>query len=225
MDARREESPRERLYDAWASVARAMGNGRRAEIIDVLAHAERSVEEIALEIDQSVANTSHHLGALAAAGLVQAERTGPRRIYRLTSDAVADLWESTRSVATTHVPGIDEVTVAARGRREEVEQVGADELVDRVQRHRAVLIDVRPAVEYVIGHIPGARSIPLEMLEMSLDALPRSQEILVYCRGRHCAYADEAVRILHLHDYDARRLDIGFYEWSRSGRPVERRRS
>lgn len=222
MDAAGERSSRDDLYDAWASVAKAIGNGRRAEIIDLLTHAERSVEEIADEIGQSVANTSHHLQVLASVGLVQARRDGRRRIYRVASDAVPDLWETTRQVATAHVPGIEGLEDAARGDRSQVGQVDADELADRVRRRRAVVIDVRPTLEYVVGHIPGARSVPAEILEASLDALPRSREILVYCRGSHCGYADEAVRILLHHGFRARRLDTGFYEWVRAGRPVRR---
>ena len=222
MDPVGAEVLRGELYDAWASVAKALGNGRRAEIIDLLTHADRSVEEIAHEIGQSVANTSHHLQVLASVGLVQARPDGRRRIYHVASDAVADLWETIRQVAAAHVPEIERLEEAVRGDRSEVGEVSADELADRVRRGRAVVIDVRPTLEYVVGHIPGARSVPAEILEASLDALPRSREILVYCRGSHCGYADEAVRILQGHGFRARRLDTGFYEWARAGRPVRR---
>ena len=98
------------LFDAFASVAQALGSGRRAEIVDVLAQGERSVDEIAGEIAQSVANTSQHLQVLARAGLVRSRREGTRVFYRLASDRVGDLWAAVRDVAVRHVA---EVSVLA----------------------------------------------------------------------------------------------------------------
>src|SRR5215213_3102727 len=91
------------LYDAFAEVAKALSSGRRAEIVDVLAQGERSVDEIAAEIDQSVANTSHHLRAMARAGVVITRRDGTRIYYRLASERVAELWAALRDVAGERV--------------------------------------------------------------------------------------------------------------------------
>jgi rhodanese-related sulfurtransferase len=210
------------LFDAFASVAKALGNGRRAEIVDVLAQGERSVEEVATEIDQSVANTSHHLRSLAAAGLLQSRRDGQRIIYRLTSDRVADLWAALRDVAATHVADVDVLTDAYLGARDAVEEVTAEELATRLDRGRAVVIDVRPTLEYAAGHIAGARSIPIDELGDSLGDLPRSREIIAYCRGPYCVYADDAVRLLHQSGFKARRLDTGYPEWRRAALPTQR---
>src|SRR5215467_273227 len=98
------------LFEAFASVAQAIGNGRRAEIVDVLAQGERSVDELAGEIEQSMANTSHHLQQLAKAGLVRSRREGTRIYYRLASDRVAEVWAAVRDVAVRHVA---EVSVLA----------------------------------------------------------------------------------------------------------------
>lgn len=209
------------LYDAFASVAKALGSGRRAEIVDLLAQGERSVEEVALEIDQSVANTSHHLRSLAAAGLLRSRRDGQRIIYRLTSDRVAELWAALRDVAATHVADIDVLVDAYLGARDQVEEVTVAELTQRLDRGRAVVIDVRPRLEYEAGHIAGARSVPIEELDDALDALPRSREIIAYCRGPYCVYADDAVRLLRDQGFKARRLDTGYPEWERAGRPSD----
>src|SRR5256714_4349809 len=91
------------LFDAQASVAQALGSGRRAEIVDVLAQGERSVEEIAGEISQSVANTSQHLQVLARAGLVRSRRDGTRVFYRLASERVGEVWAAVRDVAVRQV--------------------------------------------------------------------------------------------------------------------------
>jgi rhodanese-related sulfurtransferase len=207
---------KDQLYDAFASVARALGSGRRAEIVDLLAQGERSVEEVATEIDQSVANTSHHLRSLAASGLLQSRRDGQRIIYRLTSDRVAELWAAMRDVAATHVSDIDVLTDAYLGARDEVQEITADELAERLQRGRAVLIDVRPANEYAAGHIAGARSVPIDELAEALGTLPSSREVIAYCRGPYCVYADDAVRLLRAGGFTARRLDSGYPEWARA---------
>jgi rhodanese-related sulfurtransferase/predicted transcriptional regulator len=209
------------LFDAQASVAQALGSGRRAEIVDLLAQGERSVEEIATEISQSVANTSQHLQVLSRAGLVRSRREGTRVFYRLTSERVSDLWAAVRDVAVRHVAEVAVLADEYLGERDEVEQLSADELEQRLARDQVVLLDVRPEPEYRAGHIAGARSAPLKELPSLLLKLPRRREIVAYCRGPYCVYADDAVRLLRERGLKARRLDVGFPEWRRAGRPVE----
>jgi rhodanese-related sulfurtransferase/DNA-binding MarR family transcriptional regulator len=208
------------LFDAFASVAQALGSGRRAEIIDVLAQGERSVDEVATEIGQSLANTSHHLRLLAKAGLVRSRRDGVRVVYRLASDRVGELWAAVRDVAAWHVA---EVTVLAGeylGDRRDVESVSAGELATRLLRGEVVALDVRPEAEYVAGHIAGARSAPVDELSARVGELQGQGEVIAYCRGPYCVYADDAVRIMRNRGLQARRLDVGFPEWRRAGLPV-----
>jgi len=208
------------LFDAFASVPAALGSGRRGEIVDLLAQGERSVEELAGETGQSVAVTSHHLRLLAKAGLARSRRQGRRVFYRLASERVADLWAAVRDVAALHVA---EVTVLAdeyMGEREAVEQLTAQELQDRLARGKVVLLDVRPETEYRSGHIAGARSAPVDLLPSIASALPKRADVVAYCRGPYCVYADDAVRLLRARGLRARRLDVGYPEWRRSGRPV-----
>jgi rhodanese-related sulfurtransferase len=207
------------LFDALASVAQALGSGRRAEIIDVLAQGERSVDEIAVEISQSVANTSQHLQVLARAGLVRPRRDGTHIYYRLASERVGELWAATRDVAVRHVAEVSVLADDYLGDRDAIEQLSAEELQERLTRGDVVVLDVRPEPEYRAGHIAGARSAPLETLE-SLK-LPKRREIVAYCRGPYCVYADDAVRLLRERGLKARRLDVGYPEWRRAGRPVE----
>lgn len=209
------------LFDAFASVAAALGNGRRAEIVDVLAQGERSVEEVATEVGQSVASTSHHLRLLARSGLARSRRDGNRVFYRLASERVAELWGAVRDVATHHVA---EVTVLAGeylGERDEIEVLTSAELDERLEQGKVVVLDVRPGAEYRAGHIAGALSAPLEQLESIAPGLPKRRDLVAYCRGPYCVYADEAVRFLRARGLRARRLDVGFPEWRRAGLPVE----
>src|SRR5919202_1097067 len=209
------------LYDGLSAVAKAIANGRRAEIVDVLAQGERSVEEIASEIDQSVANTSQHLQVLARAGLVRSRRDGTRVIYRLASDRVADLWAAVRDVAVRHVAEVNVLADEYLGERDGVEQLSAAELEQRLARGDVVVLDVRPEPEYRAGHIAGARSAPLPALGELAAKLPRRREIVAYCRGPYCVYADDAVRLLRQRGLKVRRLDVGLPEWRRAGLPVE----
>jgi rhodanese-related sulfurtransferase/DNA-binding transcriptional ArsR family regulator len=209
------------LFDALASVAQALGSGRRAEIVDVLAQGERSVDEVATEISQSVANTSQHLQVLARAGLVRSRREGTRVFYRLASDRVADLWAAVRDVAVRQVAEVSVLVDEYLGERDGVEQLSAAELEQRLARGDVVVLDVRPEPEYRAGHIAGARSVPLPALGALAAKLPRRREIVAYCRGPYCVYADDAVRLLRQRGLKARRLDVGFPEWRRAGLPVD----
>jgi rhodanese-related sulfurtransferase/DNA-binding transcriptional ArsR family regulator len=209
------------LFDAFASVAQALGNGRRAEIVDVLAQGERSVDEVAGEIGQSLATASHHLRLLAKSGLVRSRRDGARVVYRLASDRVAELWAVVRDVAAYHVAEVSVLAGEYLGDREGVEQVSAAELAERLGRGQVVVLDVRPQAEYRAGHIAGAVSAPVDTLVSQMPKLPRRGEVVAYCRGPYCVYADDAVRLLRARGVPARRLDVGFPEWRRAGRPVE----
>jgi rhodanese-related sulfurtransferase/DNA-binding transcriptional ArsR family regulator len=211
---------KEALFEAQAGVAKALASGRRAEIVDLLAQGERTVEEVATELDQSVANTSHHLRTLAWAGLVKSRRDGTRIWYRLASDRVAELWGAVRDVAADHVAGVHDLAHAYLGRGDDLEPVTRSELARRLEAGDVVVIDVRPPSEFQAGHVDGARSVPIDELEAYLESLPVKGEIVAYCRGPYCVYADDAVRLLRDRGLDARRLEDGFPEWRRAGLPV-----
>ncbi len=208
------------LYDGFAEVAKALASGRRTEIIELLAQGERPVEDIATEIGQSVANTSHHLRAMARSGLLTTRRDGTRIFYMLASERVAQLWEAMRGVAGEHVAGLARLAGAYLGDRTGIDLVDRKELAARLKRHEVVVLDVRPAAEYAAGHITGARSVPIAELRRQLKALSKEGEIVAYCRGPYCVYADDAVRELNRRGFLARRLIDGFPEWKRAGLPV-----
>ncbi|MDP9465145.1 MAG: metalloregulator ArsR/SmtB family transcription factor [Actinomycetota bacterium] len=209
------------LFDAFGEVAKAISNGRRAELIDVLAQGERHVDELAAEIGQSVANTSFHLRVLATAGLVTTRRDGTRIYYRLASPRVCELWSALRDVTAAHHAQLDELAAAYLGNRDRLEQIGRDELAERLAAGDVVVIDVRPAPEFAAGHIAGARSIPIDQLAANIKALPAGVEVVAYCRGPYCVFADDAVRLLHRRRRAARRLEDGFPEWQRAALPIE----
>lgn len=208
------------LFDGFAEVAKALSSGRRSELIDVLEQGDRNVEQLADEIGQSVANTSFHLRALAAAGLVTTRRDGNRIYYRLASPRVAELWAAVRDVAVAHHAELDALSAAYLGDRSDLEQISRTELARRLEAGDVVVIDVRPNAEYEAGHISGARSIPIESLQQRLAELPGDVEVVAYCRGPFCVYADDAVRQLSAGGRRARRLEDGFPQWKQAGLPA-----
>lgn len=220
MASMSDRTSKDTLFDAFASVAKALASGRRAELVDVLAQGERSVEELAAEIDQSLANTSRHLRVLAHAGLVRTRRDGTRIFYALTSERVAELWAAVRDVAAEHVAGIDRFADAYLGSADDIETMTREELVRRLQRRDVIVLDVRPAPEYEAGHVSGARSVPPDELDARLRTVPNDVEIVAYCRGPFCVYANDAVRALQRRGLRARRLEGGYPEWRRAGLPV-----
>jgi len=220
MPAMGDREAKDALYDGFAEVAKALASGRRAEVVDLLAQGERSVDEIAAELGQTVANTSHHLRAMARAGLLTTRREGTHIYYRLAGDRVADLWTALRDVAREHVAGLERLAGAYLGDRDGLEVIDRDELAARIRRRQVVVLDVRPTAEFASGHIAGARSLPITELRRRLKSLPKDADVVAYCRGPYCVYADDAVRELRRKGFRARRLVDGFPEWKRAGLPV-----
>jgi DNA-binding transcriptional ArsR family regulator/rhodanese-related sulfurtransferase len=207
------------LFDGFAEVAKALGSGRRAELVDVLAQGERSVEALAGEVGQSVANTSQHLQVLSRAGLVEARRDGNRVVYRLASEAVVDLWAAVRAVAAQHVAALDRLAADYLGDRTDLEELSRTQLAERLG-DGVVVWDVRPTAEYVAGHVSGAVSVPPGEVRRRLRSVPKDAVVVAYCRGPYCVFADDAVRELRSRGRTALRLEDGFPEWRRAGFPV-----
>jgi rhodanese-related sulfurtransferase len=215
---------KDRLFDGLAAVGKALSSGRRLELLDVLSQGPRSVERLAGEIDQSVANTSAHLRSLLAAGLVTSERDGNRVVYRLAGPEVEGLWASLRAAAQAHAATIDRLASDYLGDRSRLESITRAELAERLAGDPPPLVlDVRPVAEFLSGHVPGAISLPPgDVADMAdrLRRLPADSDVVAYCRGPFCVYADDAVRELRRRGVSARRLEDGFPEWRRSGLPV-----
>jgi rhodanese-related sulfurtransferase len=210
------------LYDQFARIGKAVANPHRLELLDLLAQGERRVEDLARETHLPIANASQHLQALRRARLVEARRAGTSIYYRLADERVFLLWQAIRDLGEARLAEIDRLTHAYLSDRGTFEAIDAATLLRRLHDDDVIVLDVRPAAEYAAGHIPGARSIPVAELATRLDELPPDREIVAYCRGPYCVFADEAVALLHARGYRAARFAEGLPDWQAAGLPVER---
>jgi rhodanese-related sulfurtransferase/DNA-binding transcriptional ArsR family regulator len=211
---------KDQLYEQFARISKALASPHRLELLDVLAQCERTVEALAEETGLSVANASQHLQILRAAHLVEARRKGVSMYYRLADESVFRMWQALRTVGEAQLAEIDRVVQTFLQDRSRLQSIDAHALLKLLSDDQVVLLDVRPAEEYAASHLPQARSIPVAELEARLAELPADREIVAYCRGPYCVFADEAVALLQAHGYQARRLEGGVSEWRTHGLPV-----
>ena len=209
------------LYEQFARIGKALASPHRLELLEVLAQCERTVEALAQETGLSVANASQHLQVLRAARLVETRREGTSIFYRLASESVSTLWLSLRTVGEAHLAEIDRVVETFLQDRAQWQPITAEALLKELRSDQVILLDVRPAEEYQAGHLPQALSIPVAELEARLSEVPLDREIIAYCRGPYCVFADEAVEILRTRGYHAHRLEQGVADWRALGLPVE----
>jgi rhodanese-related sulfurtransferase len=209
-----------RLFDQFARMGRALSNPHRLELLDVLAQGERSVEQLAAETDLSLANASQHLQILRQAELIVARREGVRVLYALAGPEVFPLYQALRAAGEARLAEIQRVVATFLTDRETMEVIGPDELRRRLATGEITLLDVRPVLEYRQGHIAGARSIPVDALPERIAELPPGRPVVAYCRGPYCVYADEAVTLLRAHGLNAVRLATGYPDWQAAGLPV-----
>jgi len=211
------------LFEAIAMMGKAFASPRRLELLDLLAQAPRTVDELARVSGQSTANTSQHLQGLHAAGLVTRVREGTSVRYAIANEETLALWLALRDVSVSQLAEVERAARDYLG--DDVDAIGRDELIARMRKGDVVLVDVRPHEEFEAGHIKGAKSVPLEELEDRLAELPANREVVAYCRGPFCAYAHEAVRRLQASGRSARRLEDGWPEWRLGSRPRARSRA
>jgi rhodanese-related sulfurtransferase len=211
------------LFQAMALMGKAFASPRRLELLDLLAQAPRTVDELARASGQSRANTSQHLQALHAAGMVSRTREGTSVRYALAGDTAISLWLALRDASVAQLAEVERAARDYLG--DDVDAIGRDELIALLREGDVVLVDVRPEEEFAAGHIEGARSIPIDELQDRLAELPADREVVAYCRGPLCAYAHEAVRRLQTAGRSARRLEQGWPEWRLATQPAKRRRA
>jgi len=215
------KSPKADLFEQLASAAKALSHPVRLELMEHLGQGERSVESLAALVGHSMANTSHHLLLLRRSGLADARKDGVHVFYRLSGDDVVDLLGALRKTAERHNAEVERVLSGYFRSRDDMEPLSREELLRRAKDGLVTVLDVRPADEFAVGHLPGAINIQLSDLGKRLKDLPKDHEVIAYCRGAYCVLSFEAVAHLRKKGIKARRLEDGFPEWKAAGLPVD----
>lgn len=221
MEATSSRCPKRAVFDCFAEVAKALGHGRRLELLELLAQGERSVEALAAAAGLSIANASQHLRLMRQSGLLASRRSGKHIFYRLSDPAVLETLAALRKVAESNLAEVRDLVRGYFHERDGLEPVSRKELARRIKDGLVTILDVRPEDEFAAGHLPRAVNIPLRQLARRLRELPKNQEVIAYCRGPYCVLAFEAVALLRGRGFKVRRLQDGYPEWRAAGLPVE----
>ena len=201
------------LYEQVARIGKAASSPKRLELIELLCQGEKTVDTLAREASISMKLASAHLRELRGARLVETEKQGKYVIYRIANRAVADFWVSIRSLAEDRLVELQQVIEQMVSHPKELAPQDRDSLVKLARKGDVVVLDVRPADEFLAAHLPFARSIPIDELKLRLSELPKGKTVVAYCRGPYCLMALDAVELLRKKGYDAVRLPEGVAEW------------
>jgi len=220
MDGGTKRQFKDQLFEQFARIGKALSNGRRLELLELLAQRERTVEELSRDAGISVANCSQHLQVLRSAQLVDVRREGLYANYRLADEQVLSFWLSFRQLGEARLAEVSRIVETYLKDRQALEAITNTELMARLKKRDVVVLDVRPEEEFRAGHIAQAHSIPITELKQRLKEIPKRCSVVAYCRGPYCVFADDAVSLLRKHGYAALRLQSGFPEWKMQGLPV-----
>lgn len=212
---------KDKVYDELARITKALANPHRLEIIELLAQGDYSVEQLSYYTNLSIANASQHLQRLKTAQLVEVTRKGNFIHYRLANPNVFKVWKALRELGVERISSIEKLVRDFRNSKFQLESVTIDDLIRKIESGKVTILDVRPESEYKKGHIANSVSIPFDQLSERLRELPKRNEIIAYCRGPFCVYADDAVALLNKAGYKAKRLEEGYPDWAIMGLPVE----
>jgi len=208
------------LYAQFARIGHALASPKRIEFLDLLAQSERTVEDLAAQTATPVKNTSAHLRVLRQARLVTTRKNGTRVFYALADEGVQSVISAVQALSRKRLTEVEHVTRLFVDSHDKLLPVTLPELRRRLRNGSATVIDVRPREEFEAGHIPGAISMPVADVKRRMKELPRSREVIAYCRGPYCLYSLDAVTLLRRHGFKARRADEGLPQWRSAGLPV-----
>lgn len=208
------------LYEQVARIGKAVSSPKRLELVEILAQGEKTVEALATEAGIDVKLASAHLKVLKAARLVESRRDGRFIAHRLSGEDVGALWVNLRTVAEEHLVELKVAMEQIFAAPEKLDAETRHSLMDKARRGEVVVIDVRPSAEYASGHLPFARSMPLDEIRQRIRELPADRDIVAYCRGPFCMMSAEAVALLREHGYRAQKIADGTAEWLAAGLPL-----
>ena len=209
------------LYEQVARIGKAVASPKRLELVELLCQGEKTVELLAEQAEISVKLASAHLRELRLARLADTRKDGKYVLYRLASTGVADLWVNLRAAAEEHLVELQVALASVVDHGDDLEGFDRAAILKKARAGEVVVLDVRPQEEFVVAHLPHARSLPVDELKKRLAELPKGVPVVAYCRGPFCLMAKDAVALLRKKGYRAFHLTDGVAEWRANGLPIE----
>lgn len=201
------------LFAQVATLTKSIASPKRLELLELLAQAPKTVEQLAEESEMSIALTSAHLKALKSAQCVRVKQEGKYRRYEIANEQIAQLWVILHRLAAEQIPELQQQLMdSAPQRSTNIHSV--DELISLAAQRQIQLIDVRPSAEFEHAHLPHARSLPINELKSKAENLTKDKPVVAYCRGPFCLYARDAVAWLTQQGFEASQWQEGVAEFS-----------
>ncbi|BBN58493.1 ArsR/SmtB family transcription factor [Hydrogenovibrio marinus] len=210
---------KKQLFERLAMVAHCLASPQRIALLDYLAQAERSVEELSQLSGLNFANTSRHLQVLKNHGLVLVKKQGKSRVYEISGEDVILLVRSLRQTAETHIAEMDRLLLDLDANEIFSKQMSRQELLGRLDEKNFVIVDVRPEKEFAQGHIKGAINVSPDQINEAVETLPKGKVVVAYCRGPYCVYSKQLLNALKENGQQSYQLEEGFPEWKAEGFP------
>lgn len=198
-----------------------MSSPARLAMVSLLAHGEKTVDQLAGATGQTLATASAHLKVLRGSCLVTSEKRGRQVFCRLAGDNVAKFWLALRALGEDLLPEARDVVRQLADDPDALAGLSPAELASELRHGRVTLLDLRPADEFATAHLPRARSLPASEITMERLAelnLPRRSRVYAYCRGPYCLMAREGTEKLRRLGIPARRLPFSVPEWISAGK-------
>lgn len=214
-------NPKIPLYEQVARISKALASPKRLELLDLLAQSAKTVDQLAAQAHIDIKLASAHLKTLKSAHLVESSRDGKFVVYALSGDDVPSLLVRLRDVAETHLVEFSLKLAEIGSQKSSASVEGHKTLLKKIRAGEAVLLDVRPVEEFNAGHLPMARSVPIDEIRQTLKAISPDIEVVAYCRGPFCRWSDEAIEILRVQGFNATKLSYGVAEWQAAGFSTE----
>ncbi|KRM23640.1 ArsR/SmtB family transcription factor [Latilactobacillus graminis] len=205
---------RDAVYEQVVKVGKSLGNVTRLQLLNLLAQGPKTVEVLASTANLSVATTSRNLQILKQANLVGIERDKNFITYRVNSERVKQLMTMLVDICEEVLPEMTTLQKTLTAETGSPKALTIEDLRGKLMSEDVCLIDLRPADEFASRHLPGARNVPYDQLERRQSELPKDKEIVVYCRGRLCAYANVASQQLHDAGFNVATFNQTVWEWS-----------
>lgn len=204
---------KDQLFAQVATLTKSIASPKRLELLELLAQAPKTVEQLAEEAEMSIALTSAHLKALKSAQCVRVKQEGKYRRYEIANAQIAQLWVILHQLAAEQLPELQQqLNDIAPQRTTDIDSV--EELISLAEQQHIQLIDVRPSAEFDYAHLPHALSLPIHELEGKADGLAKDKPVVAYCRGPFCLYARDAVAWLTQQGFNACQWQEGVAESS-----------